>query len=426
MTSSNVFNIDTARDTGLEYIRNRFVQIPNIKSRAALILDTTNFVEDMSLSFLHRCYVQNGGKFEAKTRRGTEDYLVSCLPFCAEKVFIPNTAQIVGNKLNLWHPHPVNASGNVVSKEDVPLYIEFMERLFPLAEERRFMHWWIAHTVVRPERKIVATPVLRSPQGTGKSFLTETLLFSLMGRNAAVGDLDQITGQFQDFVVGKTLIALDEVYCDKKRTVDALKVFQSNDKVLINQKHKAAYSIDNFVNFIINSNDYDPVVFESHDRRFFIPQYIEHRENAAETQQFIERFAHWITKEGGAQMIRDFLESINLDAYNPKAPAPMTASKQARIGYNFEDRLIQAVEDLIANAEVVKTTDVHNRLLMMDNEFSNIKVRKVAATLEQCGCLIKKTTNCNYQITPLGKSRGLSANTAPKVLEERTADLNSF
>lgn len=417
--SQTVVSIDKAKDTGLEYIKKRFVQIPNPKSRSALILDTTNFVEDMNLGYLHRCYIQNGGKHQEKTKRATEDYLVSTLTYCAEKVFIPNAQQIIGNKLNLWQPHPVNFSGAEVSKDDVPMYIDYMERLFPLADERRYMHWWIAHAVRRPERKIIATPVLRSSQGAGKTFLTETLLGSLMGANAAIGDLGHITGQFQDSVVGKTVIALDEVYCDKKRTVDALKVFQSNDKVLINQKHKAAYTVDNYVNFIVNSNDYDPVVFESHDRRFFIPQFIEHRHDSTETQQFIERFAHWITKDNGAQMIRDFLETINLDAYNPKAPAPMTISKQARIGYNFEDRLIQAVEDMIATQEVVKSVDIHQRLLLQDREFENVKLRKVAATLEQCGCVPKKSNSCTYQITPLGKSRGLSTNTPPKELEER-------
>lgn len=421
----SVVSIDKAKDPGLEYIKQRFIQLPNQKSRSALILDTTNFVEDMNFSYLHRCYIQNGGKIKEKTKRATEDYLVSTLTYCAEKVFIPNAPRILSNKLNLWQPHPVVFSGAEVNKDQVPLYIEYIERLFPIAEERRYMHWWVAHTVCRPERKIIATPVLRSTQGAGKTFLTETLLGSIMGANASIGDLGHITGQFQDCVIGKTVIALDEVYCDKKRTVDALKVFQSNDKVLINQKHKAAFSIDNYINFIINSNDYDPVVFESHDRRFFIPQFIEHRVDSTETQQFIERLANWITKENGAQMIRDFLETINLDAYNPKAPAPMTISKQARIGYNFEDRLVQAVEDLIANEEVVKSVVIHQSLLMLqDRDFENVKLRKVAATLEQCGCIPKKSNSCTYQITPLGKSRGLSGNTPPKELEERISKVN--
>lgn len=424
--TQNIVSIDTARDPGLKYIQSRFVSLPNQKSRAALILDTTNFVEDMNLGFLYKTYKQNGGSYDAKTKRATEDYLVSCLTYCAEKVFIPNAPRIIDGKLNLWTPHPVLFSKTEVSADGVPLYIEYMERMFPVVEERRYMHWWIAHTVRRPERKIVATPVLRSSQGAGKTFLVETVLAALMGKNAAVGDLASITGQFQDFVLGKTVIALDEVYCDKKRTVDALKVFQSNDRVLINQKHKAAYSIDNYVNFIINSNDYDPVVFESHDRRFFIPQFIEHREDSAETQKFIEKFAYWIEKENGAQMIRDFLETLNLDTYNPKAPALMTISKQARIGYNFEDRLLEAVESIIANAKVVKTVDVQRAINAAENEFRDIGPRKIAATLEQLGCQPKRTTNCVYQITPLGLKIGLSTKSSPKDLEASLEDLSAF
>nr|WP_019366286.1 primase-helicase family protein [Pseudomonas luteola] len=431
MNSNNVVNIKDARDPALDYLRDRFVAIPNIKSRNVLIVDTLTFGEQMDLDILVREYRRVGGLSEAKTKKITEDYLASCLYYCIEKVFVPNAPRVLHcghgvHKLNLWDEHLVEFSGVKVSKDDVPLYIEYMERMFPVVEERRYMHWWLAHAVRRPDRKIIATPVLRSTQGIGKSFLTQTLLASIMGKNAAIGDLGHITGQFQDTVVGKTLIALDEVYCDKKRTVDALKVFQSNEKIIINQKHKAAYSIDNYINFMINSNDYDPVVFESHDRRFFIPQFIDHKVDQVETQQFIERMAHWIEQEGGAQLIRDFMETINLDSYNPKAPAPMTVSKQARVGYNFEDRLIEAVQELIKDVKVVKSVDVHCRLVNSDDEFKEVKIRRVAATLEQCGCIPKKTNSCTYQITPFGLASGLTTNSTPKTLEENLADIGAF
>lgn len=428
---SQVVNIDTARDPGLTYIQSRFVQIPNIKSRSALIVDTTTFGEQMDLGYVRHLYHRNGGIVELKTVKLTEDYLASELIYCVSKVFRPNAPRIIKQNnsnysLNLWTEHPVNFSGNVVNKGDVPLFAEYMERLFPIKEERHYMYWWIAHCVRRPEKKIVATPVLRSSQGCGKTYLVETLLASIMGKNAAIGDLNHMTGQFQDAVVGKTLIALDEVYCDKKRTVDALKVFQSNDTILINQKHKAAYSIENYINIIINSNDYDPVVFESHDRRFFIPQFIEHRVDNKETQAFIGKLASWIENENGAQMIRDFLEQINLSAYHPKAPAIMTASKESRIGYNFEDRLFETVEKVIGKAKVVKTIDVQKLVNVDQSDFADVGPRKISAVLEQLGCKPKRTTAGVYQITPEGLRAGLTTKSSPKDLEANLSDLSAF
>lgn len=411
-------NSSSAICPAFDYVSTRWVRVPNQKSSGTVLFDTFTRREQMDLGYLLQCFLDRGGFAAGATDRVKAQNLANRLTYCSERVSEPNQPRIITkgggvSALNLWKPHPVDFSGNSVTKEQVPLFVEYMERMFPIDAERQYMYWWLAHAVRNPETKIVATPVLRSSQGTGKSFLTETILRSLMGENAAIGDLGMVTGQFQDFVLGKTVICLDEVYCDKKRSVDALKVFQSNHNIVINQKHQSAITVSNHINFIITSNEYEPVVFESSDRRFFIPQWIEHKVDSAETQTFIQKLADWISNSG-AQLIRDFLEAWDLSAHHPKAPALMTHSKSQSVGLNYEDRLQTAVEDIIKELHVTKTEYVWEQVKTLHSDLKDVGIKKVWAVMAQAGCERMKLDIGMVAITPNGLANGVTTSSKPK------------
>lgn len=135
----------------------------------------------------------------------------------------------------------------------------------------------------------------------GKGFLVETLLSALVGKSSvAVCGRKDVVGDFNDVVSGKTLLLMNEVYKSKKSTTDALKSFQGNATIPLHRKHKPTITIDNYLNFIITSNDHLPLMLEKGDRRFWIPEFIKHKESVGETGEFINNtLKPWLENENG-------------------------------------------------------------------------------------------------------------------------------
>lgn len=401
----------------LKKVKERFLMLPSPGS-CATFRDVVTGINQGYAGILKDFYKRNGGNNDIEP-----GYLLNCLDYMYGDGFQPNGPKILsGGLFNTWQPHKIQYSGKPTTAVDVSLFLDYMERMFSVDTERHYMMWWLAHAIRRPEQKIIATPVLRSRQGIGKTFMVGTLMRGIMGSSADVCALGDIVGTFQDAVIGKTTLLIDECYVDKRRTTNVLKVFQSNETLMVNRKNLPVITIENKLNLIIASNDFDPVYFESSDRRFFIPQFIEYKVDQPESMRFIAKFADWLTNEDGYQKVRDYLEGVNLSEYSPYAPAIMTESKQARLGWSLEDKISEQIEKLISKVLVINVSSV-KACLTVDSP-QPLSDRKVAACLEQAGCISKRTDSGVFHITPYGVEQGFTKDTAPKALKDAFSKLN--
>ncbi|CAN2979885.1 hypothetical protein G7021_25915 [Pseudomonas carnis] len=410
-------NTDNTHSNAVAAVKKRFIGVPSSTSNDKFMDLVTGTVQGGS-GVLRAFYKQMGGT----DTKASGAYLLACLDYSYGDGFEPNGPVFLpGGLVNTWKAHKVKYSGSKVTAEDASPFLEYMERMFNVEDERDFMLWWVAHAIRRPEQKIIATPVLRSRQGIGKTFMVGTLMRGIMGASADVCSLSDIVGTFQDALIGKTTLLCDECYVDKRRTTNVLKIYQSNETLMINRKGLPVVTVDNKLNLMIASNDFDPVYFESSDRRFFIPQFIEYKVNQAESQGFIGKFAHWLDC-GGFQKVRDYLETVDLYKYSPYAPAIMTESKQARLGWSLEDKIAEQVGQMIERACVVNVSSI-KACLSIDSQ-QPVSDRKVAAVLEQLGCISKRTDEGVLHITPDGVQRGFNKDTAPKSLKDELKKLN--
>lgn len=394
----------------LAAVKDRFIRLPY---RLGQFKDTQTDVIMSDPAILCDYYRKCGGNHNQVDAA----YLLGCLDWIYGEAFQPSGPAILpGGLQNTWKPHTVQPSGNTVKSLYVQPFIEYMERMFPVEDEREYMMWWVAHAIRRPNQKIVVTPVLRSRQGVGKTFLVGTLMRGIMGRSADVCTLSDVVGTFQDALIGKTTLLIDECYIDKRRTSNVLKIYQSNPTLIINRKNLPQITIDNKINFMIASNDIDPVYFESSDRRFFIPQFIEYKVNQKESKDFISNLAHWLTDKNGFQLIRDYLEQIDLCQFQPHDPPLMTDAKKARMGWSLEEKLAEQIENLINGVNVVNVAIIKSHINIDSQQ--PISDRKIAAALEMAGCISKKIDTGVIHITPDGQAQGLSKNTQAKTLKE--------
>ena len=390
--------ITNNNSNAIEAVKSRFVRVPSNNTYPRfrdLITNTDQADAGILVDFYHK---SGGRDSEVK-----EAYLLACLPWAYGEGFKPNAGPVLdGGLINLWQPSKVQPSGAKITKEQVAPFIEFLERWSPDQLERHYFGWWLSHTVRRPDVRIIGTPVLRSEHGVGKGFLVETLLSGLLGRSSVVE--------------GKTLLLVDEVYKSKKSTTDALKSFQGNATIPLHRKHKPTITIENYLNFIITSNDHLPLVLEKGDRRFWIPAFIRHKESVQETASFLnDTFKPWLL-DGGFQLVRDYLEQIDLSKHRPTDAPPMTVSKQELMGFSTTDKLEEVLSGVVeANAVLTVKWVKQQYADEFDHGLSDTAI--VNALLEM-GCKQRRTKAQRYYITPFGFESNLSLNSTSKELED--------
>lgn len=397
----------------IEVVKARFVRVPS-NNTYPRFRDLITNIDQSDAGILLDFYRKSGGN-DSEVK---ESYLLACLPWAYGEGFKPNAGPVLdGGLINLWQPSKVQPTGTAITREQVAPFIEFLKRWFPNDLERRYFGWWLSHAVRKPDVRMIATPVLRSEHGVGKGFLVETLLAGLLGRSSvAVCGLKDVVGGFNDVVEGKTLLLIDEVYKSKKNTTDALKNFQGNSTIPLHRKHKPTITIENYLNFIITSNDHLPLVLEKGDRRFWIPDFIHHKESVQETAAFLnDTFKPWLIG-GGFQLVRDYLEQVDLSKYRPTDAPPMTTSKKELMGFSTADKLEDVLSAVVETnaALTVKWVKQHYA-----DEFEHgLSDVAVANSLLNMGCKQRKTKLQRYYITPFGFESGLTLESKTKELEE--------
>ncbi|MDH0892895.1 MULTISPECIES: primase-helicase family protein [unclassified Pseudomonas] len=400
--------------SAIHAVQDRFVIVPTTDARPKFRdLRNPHVAPQGNPMMLLQTYRQAGG-----TGDMTGEALMQKIPVVFAETFAPGDYQRITGEadnplLNLWTGPEIQPSGYKPKAEDVAPLLEFLKRLFPIDEERLYFRDWLAWTVRYPARRINATVLLRSEHGVGKGFLAETVLPGLLGKSSvgtvALGD---VVGTFNDALVGKTCILIDEVYKNADATVNALKAIQGNQTITLRRKHIPDTCVNNHLNFIMSSNDYYPLPLEREDRRFWVPAFIKHKESKEETMRFInQQLKPWLLEQGGMQLTRDLLETVDLSEFQPWGDPPMTDSKREMIGFSPKEDLAEFVADYVASHSVVKPRDIELEFQTATGEV--VGNRTVPAELLKQGCLRKRDGRHGVlYITPTGLQSGLSADSA--------------
>lgn len=396
----------------LAAVKARFVRVPS-STTWPNFKDLQTGLRQADATILLDFYHRNGGRDASKPSE-----LLDCLEWVYGETFQPNGPAITKDQcLNLWKPAELQpSSSEAMDDVEVAPFLAFLARWFPDADQRRYFLWWMAHVVRRPEKRIIATPVLRSEHGVGKGFFAETLMATLVGSSScAVLGLKQVVGDFNDAIAGKTFILIDEVYRSRKTTTDTLKSFQGNGTIVLRRKGIPDTTIQNFINFIITSNDHIPLDLEEGDRRMWIPDFIRHKQDVKETGHFINRELKPWLESGGFQLVRNYLETVDLAQFHPTAAPPSTAAKADISGLDTNSVVQDALEPLIAERYVITLEGM--KLALAGKIDERISDRTITSALMAAGCKMRRSKSKKFYITPAGFEAGYSLDTSPKECE---------
>ena len=118
--------------------------------------------------------------------------------------------------------------------------------------------------------------VLTGKQGCGKNTFTNIISTLARGYSRSnVTSIDHISGRFNASVLAMILIIGNEwtsaslnKYIDKGRHKGVI----AEDNIEIERKGVDPFTAQNCCNFIINSNEQDPVIIEPNDRRYMVSE----------------------------------------------------------------------------------------------------------------------------------------------------------
>jgi hypothetical protein len=138
-------------------------------------------------------------------------------------------------------------------------------------EETAWFINWLAY-IVQFRKPTTTSWTLHGNQGTGKGLLFHNIIAPMLGdHNVHSMLMGGLQSQFNSWVETALVVFVDEVQFSKlmgsEQVVAAIKSYTTEPMVSVRRMHCEAYRAKNHVNFIFASNQPDPVVIETTDRR---------------------------------------------------------------------------------------------------------------------------------------------------------------
>ena len=170
---------------------------------------------------------------------------------------------------------------------------------------------WFSRIIQQPYNKNNICLVLKSVEGVGKSIVLN-LIGKIIGDKyyKSTSNLKNILGDFNSQAEGNILINLNEsFYAGDKKIIGSFKEFITDETIVINRKGTNQYTIENYANTIITTNEDWIVAIDSNDRRFNI---LECR-NEKKDSEYYQRIA-----DTDIQQLANYFYNRDISGYNPK------------------------------------------------------------------------------------------------------------
>jgi hypothetical protein len=200
-------------------------------------------------------------------------------------------------KLNLFAPSSYHFTPKKVIRAVPPTIRKLIDSAVgPGAVGQHFLNW-LAY-IIQNRDKTKTGWLLHGVPGTGKGLLVNKVIGPLLGMsNLSITNMTLLNSQFNGFIFDKLLVFIDEVRFSALKNGDEVmelvKSFITEDDLPCRRMHQEALMARNYANFILASNNADPLPIAPDDRRFNVGAYQAQKlEIAADEVQALEAEAH--------------------------------------------------------------------------------------------------------------------------------------
>ena len=249
------------------------------------------------------------------------------------------------DKINTWPGYkcdPVEGS--------VKPFLDLLDYLFE--GEPALRSWvikWLAYPLQNPGAKVLTAVLLVSRrQGIGKSFIGY-IMGEIYGDNFNVVSQDELQSTYNDWVVSKQFILGEEITGNNsRRDADRIKNMLTREKLNVSIKYQPGYVMADCANYLFTSNHVDALFLDDYDRRTVVHEIVAKPKSDA----WYKKIDAWRFSAKGPPALFHYLLRVDLDGFNPKAPAPESAAKSDMIALSKSD-LDLSVMTLSENANEI-------------------------------------------------------------------------
>ncbi|HIC8757785.1 MULTISPECIES: primase-helicase family protein [Elizabethkingia] len=180
--------------------------------------------------------------------------------------------QVVAEFYNLYNEIPYRPSEENITldelREHIPFSLKFMEHIF--GEQIELGLDYIKILLEYPTEMLPILCLVSKERATGKTTFIKWLK-SIFGLNMTYIKGDSFSSQFNSDWASMLLIAIDEVFFDKKEITERLKYLSTTDKDKKEAKGKDREEVEFFGKFILCSNNEDNFIqIDENEIRFWI------------------------------------------------------------------------------------------------------------------------------------------------------------
>ncbi len=185
---------------------------------------------------------------------------------------------------------------------------------------------WLAWPLQHPGRRVGYAYVVHGGQGTGKSMFFEQLMMRIYGHEHSIQiGQNELESKYTGWLSKKLFVVCNEVSTfanERKATKNKLKSLITDHVFTIEEKFMPIRMEENHAQFVFLSNEMQPVVPESDDRRYAIIEF-----DTKMPAAYYEDLAYEINN-GGAEAFFAYLLEYDLNGWDGgSAKPPQTAAK---------------------------------------------------------------------------------------------------
>lgn len=214
---------------------------------------------------------------------------------------------------------------------DIQPFLELLDHLFT-GSEPKAKQWflrWCAYPLQYPGIKLFSSVLFHGRvHGTGKSAIGYAL-GKIYGKNFTEIDQDDLAAPFNEWAENKQFILGDDLSTsgsDRRHDAGKLRKLITQNEMRVKKKYIPAFSIPDCINYFFTANVPDAFFLEDTDRRSFIHEVIVD----PLSEEFYAEFDLWLHGNGPSHLFH-YLLNLDLDDFNPNAPAFITEAKRQMI-----------------------------------------------------------------------------------------------
>ena len=216
------------------------------------------------------------------------------------------------DEFNIWKGFKIQPK-NEGDPEKIKPFLDHIKHIWADDNEDTYNYIlnWFSRLIQQPWKKNNICLVLHSIEGVGKSFILD-MIGKIIGNDyyISTSNLKNILGEFNGDAEGKILVNLNEtgMWYDKK-VVGSFKEFITDSTISINKKGVQQYTIENYCNTIMTTNEDHIVNIDGNDRRFNILEC----KNVKYGKEYYKNIA-----QTNIQDIADYLYSRDITNYDSR------------------------------------------------------------------------------------------------------------